>query len=58
MEYKIYLDGKLHSTFENSILGFQKAANAFINLKRRHKNDGKRVTLYGPSGNIIKDTKI
>lgn len=58
MEYKIYLDGKLHSTFENSILGFEKAANAFINLKHRHKNDGKRVRLYGVSGELIKDTKI
>ena len=54
MEYKIYLDGKLHSRFEDSVLGFEKAANAFINLKRTHKNDGKRVTLYGVSGEIIK----
>ena len=56
MVYTIYLDGILHSAFEDSILGFEKAVNAFINLKRRHKNDGKRVRLYGVSGELIKDT--
>ena len=58
MEYRIYVGGNLHSTFEDSVLGYQQAANAFINLKRRHNKDGMLVTLYGVSGELIKDTKI
>ena len=57
MSYKIYKNGAIYSEYEETSHGYNMAKSEFNNLKRRHKKDGARITLYGVFGDILEDTK-